>query len=547
MRSVLRRLQPAGPVSLLFCAVIFAMYSTVVRQTGGMFVYPLDDSYIHLALARTLVLHHNWGIGPTEFASASSSPGWTVLLAMTEAVGGFHLINGLILNTIFVIVLLFAVDHCIKIFVPSVTLWFRYFALIAILFCTPLTSLTMIGMEHVAQALSILLFIILATQILVLPPKATMPLRRIARIFLVAIFAGAIRYEAVFVVIPVCICLVFRRRIGIAAMVALCSAVAPIMFGIYFHHKSGFWLPFSVMAKASGQLPLSAKYFLDQTHGFHALLPLVVLVWLLRFRKLRFWHPSQLLLFFAASVTMLHLAVAPVGWLMRYESYLVCLCIFALCVVVAELHSLAFLRSFRKFSPNQKYATVLLVLLVLGLGFDLTRRAIRGIVEPVHASEDRFLEHIQMARIVSGAYDHDAVVVNDIGTIAYYNDAHLLDVIGLGSIEPIRDRRDKHSFTAADVASWALSQHASIAILQTQWQRVSSVIPPTWTKIQTWTIPRNVVFKDFEISFFAVEAREIPRLCATLAQFPPPREDKITFRSPACPTSPLDKQHSAVF
>lgn len=537
MRSVLRQ-QPAVLVSLLFCAVIFTMYSTVVRQTGGMFVYPLDDSYIHLALARTLVLHHNWGIGPTEFASASSSPGWTVLLALADAVGGLHLVNGLILSTIFAIALLFAVDHYIKIFAPSVTLWFRYLALVAILFCTPFTSLAMIGMEHVAQALSTLLFVIVATQILALPLETAAPTATILWLFFISLFAGAIRYEAVFVVIPVCICLALRRRIGIAVIVALGSAAAPVLFGIYFHHKSGFWLPFSVMAKASGQPPLSIKYFLDQTHGFRSLLPLVVLAWLLRFRKLEFWHSSQLLLFFAGSVTLLHLAVAPVGWLMRYESYLVCLCLFALCVVVAGLPSPeVVLRHIRQSSLSRKYASALLVLLVLGLGFDLTRRAVRGVVEPVHASEDRFLEHIQMAKIVSGAYDHDAIVVNDIGTIAFYSDAHLLDVIGLGSIEPIRDTREKHSFSATDVASWASTQHASIAILQTQWQRVSSVIPPTWTKVQTWTIPRNVVFKDFEISFFAVEPKEIPRLCAVLAKFPAPTQDKITFRSPSCPTS----------
>jgi hypothetical protein len=538
MRSVLRQ-QPAVLVSLLFSTVIFTMYLAAARHTGGMFVYPLDDSYIHLALARTLVLHHNWGINPTEFASASSSPGWTVLLAMTDAVGGLHLVNGIILNAICAIALLFAVDHSIKIFVPSVRLWFRYLTLVAILFCTPLTSLTMIGMEHVAQALSVLLFVIVATQILSLPLEAPTPPATAAWLFLIALFAGAIRYEAVFVVVPVCICLVLRRRVGVAVLAGLGSAVAPVIFGIYFHHKSGFWLPFSVMAKASGQPPLSVKYFLDQTHGFRSLLPLIALGWLLRFRKFGFWHSSQLLLFFAGSVTLLHLAVAPVGWLMRYESYLVCLCLFALCVVAAGLHSPGVVvENIRQSSASRKYATALLGLLVLGLGFDLTRRATQGIVEPIHASEDRFLEHIQMAKIVSGAYDHDAVVVNDIGTIAFYSDAHLLDVIGLGSVEPIRDRMERHSFTAADVASWASAQNASIAILQTQWQRVSSVIPPTWMKIQTWTIPRNVVFKDFEISFFAIEPKEIPRLCAILAKFPPPRQDKITFRSPACTATP---------
>jgi hypothetical protein len=503
-----------------------------------MFVYPLDDSYIHLAMARTLVLHHVWGIDATGFASASSSPGWTVLLAITDSLIGHHLINGIVLNVIAAIALLFAVDYGVKLFVPSATLWFRYLALLVILFCTSLTSLTMIGMEHVAQTMSVLLFVVLGIQVLVLEPELPTPRRTIISLSLIAIFAGAIRYEAVFVTLPLCLFLVLRRRIGMAASVAFCSALAPMAFGLYFRHKSGFWLPFSVMSKASGQPPATVKYFVDQTHGFRSLVPAIVLIWLLRFRKFHFWDSSQLLLFFAFCVTLVHLAVAPTGWLMRYESYLSALCLFSVCVMAAEVRSpQAIIGNIGQSSLRRRLAIVLLVLFVLGLGFDMTRRATRGVMETIRASEDRFLEHIQMARFVSGAYDHDTVVVNDIGTIAFYSHAHLLDVIGLGSVEPIRAMRERHSYTAVDVSSWASSQHASIAILQTQWQRVSDVIPPTWTKVQTWTIPRNVVFRDYDISFFAVAPEEIPRLCASLAKLPPPSQDKVTSFVPACLTA----------
>src|SRR6185437_11714575 len=137
----------------------------------------------------------------------------------------------------------------------------------------------------------------------------------------------------------------------------------------------------------------------------------------------------------------------------------------------------------RQSSRRRRYAMALLAVLLLGLGFDMVHRAVQGVVDPVRASNDRFLEHIQMARFISNAFDHDTIVVNDIGTIAYYTHAHLLDLIGLGSIEPVRAIHDKRSFTAADVDAWASSQHASIAILQTQWHLVSRVIPPSWTRV----------------------------------------------------------------
>lgn len=539
MRSILR--QPALIVSLLFSLVILAMYAIVGRLNGGTFIYPLDDSYIHLALARTLALHRVWGIDAAAFASASSSPGWTLLLAITDALIGPHLLNGLALNVIFAIALLYAVDYGIRLFTPSVALWFRYLVLLVILFCTPLTCLAMVGMEHVAQALSILLFVMLGTRLIAVQPDQPLPSATVISLSLVAIFAGAIRYEAVFAVIPVCACLFWRRRVRVAIVVALCSAIVPIAFGLYFYCKSGLWLPFSVIAKAAGRPPASVKYFLNQTHGFRSLFPSVVLLWLLRFRKYGFWNASQLLLFFAWCITLLHLAIAPVGWLMRYESYLALLCLFSLFVVASAIQSpQVILESLRQTSPRRRYATVLLAILLLGSAFDLARRSFLGIVDPIRASQDRFLEHIQMARFIADAYDHDTIVVNDIGTIAYYTHAHLLDLIGLGSIEPVRAIHGKRPYTAADVERWASSQGASIAIVQTQWHLVSDVIPLSWTKVETWTIPRNVAFKDFDISFFAITPQQIPRLCANLAKLQPPPQDKVTFFSPVCSTISAD-------
>ena len=55
--------------------------SYVLQHTGGTFMYPLDDTFIHMALARNLSYHGNWGMNPYEFASASSSVLYTLLLA----------------------------------------------------------------------------------------------------------------------------------------------------------------------------------------------------------------------------------------------------------------------------------------------------------------------------------------------------------------------------------------------------------------------------------------------------------------------------------
>src|SRR5271167_2084671 len=60
---------------------VFVIESLAIRHTNGMLIYPLDDTFIHMAVARNLSMHHNWGINPFQFGSASSSLLYTLLLS----------------------------------------------------------------------------------------------------------------------------------------------------------------------------------------------------------------------------------------------------------------------------------------------------------------------------------------------------------------------------------------------------------------------------------------------------------------------------------
>ena len=67
-------------IAITFLAVAI-IERQVLKQTGNVFSYPVDDVYIHMELAKNLAVHNTWGINPGEFGSASSSPFYTVLLA----------------------------------------------------------------------------------------------------------------------------------------------------------------------------------------------------------------------------------------------------------------------------------------------------------------------------------------------------------------------------------------------------------------------------------------------------------------------------------
>ena len=59
-----------------------------MRLCDGNLIYPLDDTYIHLAIAKNFVLHGVWGVTKYAFTSSISSPFFTLLVAIAFRLTG---------------------------------------------------------------------------------------------------------------------------------------------------------------------------------------------------------------------------------------------------------------------------------------------------------------------------------------------------------------------------------------------------------------------------------------------------------------------------
>src|SRR6186713_1885301 len=97
------------PLILALLATFVTVYfieGSTLRQTGGKFIYPLDDPFIHMQIARNLAFHGTWGINPQEFGSASSSLLYTVLLAALFKLFAAHVLIPFIVNCVAAAVLL---------------------------------------------------------------------------------------------------------------------------------------------------------------------------------------------------------------------------------------------------------------------------------------------------------------------------------------------------------------------------------------------------------------------------------------------------------
>ena len=72
------------PLLLIFLTLGLFIYFNiqVVVDFAGRYIYPLDDAYIHLSMARNFAEFQTWGITQYEFSSTTSSPLFTFLLAL---------------------------------------------------------------------------------------------------------------------------------------------------------------------------------------------------------------------------------------------------------------------------------------------------------------------------------------------------------------------------------------------------------------------------------------------------------------------------------
>ncbi|HEX3725536.1 MAG TPA: hypothetical protein VHV08_04810, partial [Pirellulales bacterium] len=147
---LLRHLWPFFGAVAVFLAVSAVLVEQGRRRCDGNLIYPLDDAYIHMAIARNLAAHGTWGVTPDEFSSTSSAPLWTLLLAGVFVVTGPSVVVPLALNIAFGTGLL-------------LTAWYfgrrqqwsgrlNFAVLMVMIFWTPLPTLALLGMEHVLQA-----------------------------------------------------------------------------------------------------------------------------------------------------------------------------------------------------------------------------------------------------------------------------------------------------------------------------------------------------------------------------------------------------------
>ena len=498
----------------LFLVLLAGLHQLAARYVHGAFVYPLDDTYIHLAMAKHFAQGHGWGITANQFASSSSSPLWTMLLAAWMGVFGIGDEAPLLLATLFGLAAVVVAYRTLRQHASTPDLVWA--ALVLAMVAAPLPTLSLSGLEHALQTALALAFLAeCADQLSGAPIDAGNRMRLVA----LALLLGSVRYESLLLVGVACLLFALRRSLRFAIVLGL-AAIAPVVaYGFWSMAHGWYFVPNSVLLKAN--IPSGAAGDFSRETALGALLRsphLLVLILaaaallILGVRERRRWTWSQVALGLFLATAVLHVALARVGWLFRYEAYLV----FMGVVVVAIGLDDARARLWRPSAALAWRGLAVTALLILVL--PLSARAVSALRRTPRASKNIHDQQFQMGTFLARYYPGAGVAANDVGAISYLGEIRMLDLFGLADLEVGRLKLERRWNTEA-IREVARQRGVKVAVVYDSWFEKMGGVPREWTRAGQWTIAHNVVCGSDQVAWYAVDPGESAALRQHLREY----------------------------
>ena len=552
---------------------------TSLAHTAGHFTYGIDDAYIHLSIAKNFALHGIWGVTPFAPSSASSSPFWTLLLALVIKFTG---------NSIYGPVVL-----CL--FFSTLTATFLYRQLVKRGFNVPLavacsllcyfgTALHMLIFLGMEQNLHVLLVIAFAFFLLDRFRDRSEREHFLPAVILTMAMCLT-RFESVFLLVVPLVYFGFKRDWTMVTALILGPVIGLGGFALLSHSSGMPYIPNSILLKGNRPNHFDLAYILQiatrarvtlmgqyptLTDLFAVAVVLGIVLLTKPFRKTT--GPVQVLLWTTIVATSLHAGLALVGTMYRYEAYFV-----ALLITCIALSTFAIVDSLKQIEGPQlsfdrwalglalviavQYATffafmslrfsvfrLILLALVLIAGWIAARskdlslvrfvRSYLGICFPValvmfctdrlvlttlsvpNAAQDIYCQQTQMSRFVHQFYPTGRIVANDIGAISYFNDIHLLDFAGLAS-DSMAQLRLKGDFNTASEAREIATFNPDLIVIYPIWFRGSTALPPSAIPICKWVLPSHTSSASETVVFFTVGREKAKKLRHQLMAFSP--------------------------
>lgn len=516
---------PEAMATLLLLAISAFYIWQVKKNEGGRFVYTLDDSYFHMAVAKNLLRHGIWGTSaPAGFSAGTSSLLWPLLLALCFAVFGIHEFWPLVLNLLAAVGLLFYAGHLIRRTTGSSVL--SLIVLCALTVLTPIFVVASTGMEHCLQALLTLIFVDVAARLLSSDEQRLASLAEVA-LCVVSALVVMTRYEGLFAVAPVGLLLLCQRRWRLAIALGVAAATPITLFGLYAMSKGWYFLPNSLLLKGNLQPVHTFADFLQYISKWYVVLTITPYVFSLVAlmavafvasvqRRWNLWNYPALFLCITLVTTVEHLQFAALGWFYRYEAYLIVLGFVGVSVTLGyEAPRLGW--RYWLSARSLPYAAGV-ALLALLFGPPLWERAMVASATVTGASYNIYEQQYQMAHFIRRYYRNKGVAANDVGAISFFCDVNLLDVVGLCDIDVLRGRRTG-TIDNEMMRRLCKKHHVELMVGYPEWRDAYGGLVPEWVPVGEWTIPHNVIVAVARVTFYAPSLDLAPTVMRRLREF----------------------------
>ncbi len=491
---------------IAFVTVVVAVLEYLaLKKTGGHFCYPLDDPFIHMALAKNLVLHGNWGINATDWTSTSSSPLFTILLALLfKLFSPGNIFLPMLLSCAGTVLALAAMQKELNRHSTLTAVNQAVLVIITLLVGT-LPAMSLLGMEHTLQIAFVLLFVHNVASVLANDQREG---------YLQAAAWAALmtftRYETSFLVAGAFLMLCTQRKFREAILISLAGAIPLLLFGLYAVSKGGYFIPNSVMIKGNQNLPFLVNGGLTLVEKTGAFAGLFVIGLLLAWQKLKagikdrdFWI---LCLFLFGCI--MHAATVTLSWFYRYEAYII-----VLGTLIIGKMLLFWLQENGWPGLRRNLAPTLVMLVLL---YSLPVRGLNSLRNSVRAIYNIYEQQYQMGHFLQKYYYGQTVAANDIGAISYYADLNTIDLWGLGNNQVMKARM--HQYWNNDFLQQLTQKtHTRIAVIYDSW--FDKDLSKPWFKVASWQLPYVYSCGDIKVSFYGMTEAEAAMLESNLKAF----------------------------
>ncbi len=513
-------------IVLIITTVIFV--SLVKVKCGGIFIYPIDDTYIHMAIAKNFSGSGVWGVTPYEFSSSSSTILWTLLLSFIFKLFGVNPMVPLWLNVIFGIALLLAGSLILDQF--KVNPIFKLLTLLGIILFLPLPTLMFSGMEHTLHALISLVFVFYSARVLSGDGSGeNRELSRDCKILLVlSPLIVMARFEGMFLLLIICVLLAIQKRFKFALLIAILGLLPIIVLGVISISHGWFFLPNPILIKAQNYdtwtfieiVKFLGRSFYQFALTPHLLIPVVIVFGIILLRYLKnktIWDINQAMGMIFILVVIIHLQFARIGWFFRYEAYLVYI------GVVVGVISIKYILDEFQSSKNQKKPLIFNLAVVVFILLAISQMGTRGVLATrsiPEASKNIYEQQYQMGLFLNEFYEGEIVAVNDIGAANYLADIHCFDIWGLANTEIARARiTGQYDTDRMDTLISERDVKIAIVYPHGTGQEDGTYFPSGWQRVGEWKIQGNIVCSSDTVHFYAIDPEFKENLVANLRAF----------------------------